>query len=231
MYDLAKALDPTRLVEDNSACLYDHVVTDINTWHFYIADYGRAKRHVERVVAQTTRARGFNYVGRLYAHVDGAGAYRQGTAPLLNSEYAGLSARRGDRDISYSFKFLTTELRRHDKICGYVYTELTDIEWEHNGLLNYDRTPKEFGYDRFVPGMTVADLNGADFVGLDAPRARPLPPGSVFRAARSSSPTGTRAPSRGPRCAGGSSAVDRLGQSRPAGRRAAPIEPQPVRRG
>src|SRR5205823_7242284 len=66
--------------------------------------------------------------------------------PILNSEYGGLGARGGDKDIAYSFKFLTAELRRHPKICGYVYTELTDIEWEHNGLLNYDRSRKEFGY-------------------------------------------------------------------------------------
>ena len=73
-------------------------------------------------------------MGHRYSHVEGAAAFAQGVEPLLNSEYAGLGARGGDKDISYTFKFLTTELRRHAKICGYVYTELTDIEWEHNGL-------------------------------------------------------------------------------------------------
>ena len=34
MYHLTKRLDSTRLVEDNSPCLYDHVETDINSWHF-----------------------------------------------------------------------------------------------------------------------------------------------------------------------------------------------------
>ncbi|MBI3972742.1 MAG: hypothetical protein HY332_15815 [Chloroflexi bacterium] len=182
MYDLAKELDPTRLVEDNSATLYDHVDTDMNTWHFYIDDYDRARRHVERIVQQTYEGSPFNYVGSLYHHFEEAQSYRQGTQPLLNSEYAGLSARQGDRDISYTFKFLTSELRRHDKICGYVYTELTDIEWEHNGLLNYDRTWKEFGYDGFVPEMQVADLNCADFVGLDCPPCQTLRPGSTFGA-------------------------------------------------
>jgi hypothetical protein len=182
MFDLAKSLDPTRLVEDNSACLYDHVTTDINTWHFYISDYDRARRHVERVVAQTHHGSPFNYVGHRYPHVEGSAEYRQGTEPLLNSEYAGLGARGGDKDISYSFKFLTTELRRHPKVCGYVYTELTDIEWEHNGLLNYDRTPKEFGYSAFLPEMTVADLNRADFVGLDCPPCQTLAPGAHFTA-------------------------------------------------
>jgi len=173
-------LDSTRLVEDNSTNKYDHVLTDLNSWHFYIGNYRRARHHVSRVVAQTEEGGGYNYVGSLYGHVAGAGDYTQASRPLLNSEYAALGARGGDVDISYSFKFLTTELRRHDKICGYVYTELSDIEWEHNGYLNYDRTWKEFGYDNFVDGMTVADLNAADFVGLDAPPCRTLPPGHEY---------------------------------------------------
>jgi hypothetical protein len=158
------------------------VDTDINTWHFYIDEYDRARRHVQRVVDQTYEGSTYNYVSGLYGHEQGAGGYKQGTQPLLNSEYAGLSARMGDKDISYTFKFLTTELRRHDKICGYVYTELADVEWEHNGFLNYDRTWKEFGYEHFVPGMTLADLNGPDFVGLDAPPCQTLPPGGTFSA-------------------------------------------------
>ena len=37
-YDLAKSLDPTRLVEDNSPCCETggHVKTDLNTWHMYL---------------------------------------------------------------------------------------------------------------------------------------------------------------------------------------------------
>lgn len=182
MFDLAKALDPTRIIEDNSACLYDHVKTDINTWHFYISDYDRAKRHVEHVVGQTYEGSPFNYVSHRYSHVEGAAGFAQGAEPFLNSEYAGLGASGGDKDISYSFKFLTTELRRHAKVCGYVYTELSDIEWEHNGFVNYDRTAKEFGYDGFFPGMTVADLNAADFVGLDCAPCQTVAPGGAFTA-------------------------------------------------
>ena len=89
--------------------------------------------------------------------------YEQDTAPLINSEYGAVSAGGGDRDISWGFRYLTTQLRRHEKIQGYIYTELTDIEFEHNGFFNYDRSPKEFGYDAFAPGMTVADLQGRRF--------------------------------------------------------------------
>ena len=182
MFYLCKRLDPTRLVEDNSPYLYDHVTTDINSWHFYIGDYDQARRHVENVVSQTFEGSPYHFVGGVYGDVEGATEYKQGTQPLLNSEYAGISAWGGDRDISYTFKFLTTELRRHDIICGYVYTELTDVEWEHNGLLNYDRTPKEFGYDHFVEGMGVADVNAPDFVGFDAPPCQTIATGGTFRA-------------------------------------------------
>jgi len=168
MSHLAKQLDPPRLVEDNSPIRYDHVATDINSWHFYLTDYDQVRRHVERVVRETYPGSTFNFTG---------GA-RQDRQPLMNSEYAGISARMGDQDISWSFKYQTTELRRHAKICGYVYTELTDVEWEHNGFVNYDRSRKEFGYDFFVAGMSVRDLNSPDFVGFDAPPCQTMPPGS-----------------------------------------------------
>jgi hypothetical protein len=173
-----QALDPTRLVEDNSPCHYNHVESDINSWHFYINDYHRVRRHVQRVVDETYPGSGFNHVGRN----DAGDVFVQDTAPLMNSEYGGIAARDGDQDIAWCFKYQTTELRRHAKICGYVYTELDDIEWEHNGFVNYDRSAKEFGYDFFVDGMTVADLNAADFVGLDAPPCQTLDAGAMFAA-------------------------------------------------
>lgn len=154
-----KQLDPSRLVEDNSADKRDHVASDINSWHFYIDNYERAKALIDDVVAKTFPGSEFNFVkGR-----------KQETAPLINSEYGAVGAGNGDRDVSWGFHFLTNELRLHEKIQGYIYTELSDIEWEHNGFYNYDRSAKEFGYDAFVPGMTTRDLQGEDFVGYDGP--------------------------------------------------------------
>ncbi|MGQ9652118.1 MAG: sugar-binding domain-containing protein [Phycisphaerae bacterium] len=159
IYKLTKGLDPTRLVEDNSPCNYDHVVTDINSWHFYINDYEQAKKHLQKVVDKTYPGSTFNYIGDR----------KQDDAPLMNSEYGGIGAGSGDQDISWCFKYLTNELRKHDKICGYIYTELSDIEWEHNGYVNYDRSPKEYGYDFWFPGFSLADINSPDFVVIDAP--------------------------------------------------------------
>jgi len=165
MYHLAKALDTTRLIEDNSPCLYDHVETDINSWHFYINDYDRAKEHIANVVAETYPGSAFNY----------AGGNVQSDAPLINSEYGGISAGAGDKDISWCFKYLTNELRLHPKICGYIYTELQDIEWEHNGFMNYDRSVKEFGYD-------YLDINTLDFIAIDYPPGTTVAPGDEIKA-------------------------------------------------
>ena len=162
MVQAIRTLDPTRLVEDNSPCNYDHVVnTDLNSWHFYIDDHEQARRHIENVVAETKPGSRFNYCPGL----------SQSSLPLINSEYGAVSAGGGDRDISWGLRDLTTQLRRHRKIQGYIYTELSDIEWEHNGLVNYDRTPKVFGYDTWVPDMRPNELLGADFIGYDAPPA------------------------------------------------------------
>ena len=165
---LAKSLDSTRLIEDMSVvswehlAAYGHVDTDINSWHFYINDYARAKAHIEDVVAQTYRGSKFNYIE----------GFAQGDAPLINSEYGGVGALDGDRDVSWSFRFLTNELRRHPQLCAYIYTELTDVEWERNGFLNYDRTPKEFGY----PPRLV---NQGDVLPINAPPIRQLMPGEA----------------------------------------------------
>ena len=163
MFRLAQDLDPSRPIEDNSVCSYDHVLTDINSWHFYLNDYEQAKEHVAKVVAETYPGSTFNYVG----------GNQQGDEPLMNSEYGGISARMGDMDVSWCFKFLTDLLRRQEKVCGYVYTELQDIEWEYNGVLNYDRTRKEFGYN-------VQDLQGPVYLGVDGPPAQTLAPGAEF---------------------------------------------------
>lgn len=168
MVQQARALDPTRLVEDNSPCFYDHTVTDINSWHFYINDYARARDHIAGVVQRTEPASTFNC----------APGWRQADTPLINSEYGGIGAGSGDQDIAWCFKYLTNELRRHARIGGYVYTELCDIEWEHNGFMNYDRTLKEFGYNDFVPGFSLADLNRPDFLVLDGPPLWRCTPGA-----------------------------------------------------
>ncbi|HWD92287.1 MAG TPA: glycoside hydrolase family 2 TIM barrel-domain containing protein [Verrucomicrobiae bacterium] len=182
MWELAKHLDPTRLVEDMSVCHWDHLEyylhcdTDINSWHFYINDYQKAKAHIQKIVKSTFVGSSFNYVP----------GFQHKGQPLINSEYGGIGALDGDRDVSWSFKFLTNELRRYQQISAYIYTELHDVEWEYNGFLNYDRTPKEFGYDpRFINESNTLPIDAAPIVHTK--------PGEVVRFEVSSSHFSSRA--------------------------------------
>ena len=168
MWTLAKELDPTRLVEDMSVVHWEHMDyfahgdTDINSWHFYIDDYEKAKEHIDKVVQSTYAGSTFNYVP----------GFQQRSQPLINSEYGGVGALDGIRDCSWSFKFLTNELRRHGPISAYIYTELHDVEWEFNGFLTYNRYPKEMGFDPKV-------INESDALPINAPPVSQHAPGSV----------------------------------------------------
>ena len=166
MWRLAKCLDPTRLVEDMSVAAWEHLQyyghgeTDVNSWHFYTSDYSTARRWIREVVDQTYAGSTFNYVP----------GFQQESQPLIASEYGGVAALDGDLDTSWSFKFLTNELRRHGQLSAYIYTELHDVEWERNGFLNYDRTPKDFGYDPKI-------VNAGDVLPIDSPPIRRCAPG------------------------------------------------------
>jgi Glycosyl hydrolases family 2, sugar binding domain/Glycosyl hydrolases family 2/Glycosyl hydrolases family 2, TIM barrel domain len=181
MWEIAKQLDPTRLVEDMSVCHWDHLEyylhcdTDINSWHFYISDYEKAKEHIKRIVTSTFVGSSFNYVP----------GFQHKGQPLINSEYGGIGALDGDRDVSWSFKFLTNELRRYPQIAAYIYTELHDVEWEYNGFLNYDRTPKEFGYD-------PRTINESNTLPIDAPPIQHVRPGETVKLDIASSHYSTR---------------------------------------
>ncbi len=181
MWELAKQLDPTRLVEDMSVCHWDHLEyyqhcdTDINSWHFYINDYEKAKAHLEKVVKSTFVGSSFNYVS----------GFQHKGQPLINSEYGGVGALDGDRDVSWSFKFLTNEMRRYQQIAAYIYTELHDVEWEYNGFLNYDRTPKDFGYD-------PRTINESNTLPVDSPPIQRVQPGSKIQLDVASSHFSTR---------------------------------------
>ena len=75
MYELAKNLDHTRLVEDNSANRRDHVATDLNTWHAYLPGYSW-KEFLKDAVDNTFEGSGWNF----------SQGYKQSKQPMLNSE-------------------------------------------------------------------------------------------------------------------------------------------------
>ena len=150
-YRRAKALDPTRLVDDNSACLRDHVATDVNTWHRYCPAYGWYDK-LERVCAKTYPGSKCNY----------AKDHAQNGAPMMNAECGnvwGYHGSTGDCDFTWDYHAMINAFRSHLKCGGWLYTEHHDVIVEWNGYVREDRTWKETGLEELA-GMTLADFHG-----------------------------------------------------------------------
>ena len=61
-----------------------------------------------------------------------------------------------EEQFAERYAALTTVLLQHPRVCGFCYTQLTDIEQEQNGLYNYDRSRKfaDFVYDTITKANT-----------------------------------------------------------------------------
>lgn len=149
-YMKAKALDPTRIVEDNSPCNNDHVITDVNTWHRYHAGY-EWESCLDAVCSNTFNGSAYNFTG----------GNRQGCQPMMNSECGnvwGYEGSTGDCDFTWDYHLMINAFRRHHKCSGWLYTEHHDVCNEWNGYVRFDRTPKETGFEELA-GMSLADLH------------------------------------------------------------------------
>jgi hypothetical protein len=170
--DLAKELDPTRLVEDNSVCCgIGHVKTDMNTWHAYLPGW-KWREKLDEAERQTFPGSGWNYEE----------GWTQGGEPMFNSECGnvwGYEGSTGDVDWSFDYHAMINEFRRHPKVAGWLYTEHHDVINEWNGYVRADRSAKETGFGALVPGMTLRDLHSPFYVAAgDFPTAA-VEPGEV----------------------------------------------------
>ena len=171
-YVKAGLLDPTRIIEDNSPCNEDHVVTDINTWHGYHPGY-RWERVVADACAKTFPGSKWNYTG----------GFVQGREPMMNSECGnvwGYKGSTGDCDFTWDYHMMINAFRRRLACCGWLYTEHHDVCNEWNGYVRFDRTRKYSGFDELFPGMTLADLHREAYIPLDTELFRTFRPGDRY---------------------------------------------------
>ena len=146
LYAQAKAMDGTRLVSVNDG--WENTKTDIFGLHDYAATgdvlskHFANREHIEKYAC------------------DHHMAYAQGVNPtgkeaFLLTEYGGIAFRDGceeswgyhdkvpDEEAFFVRYASLTDAARAIPYCnGYVYTQLTDVEQETNGLLTPDRKPK-----------------------------------------------------------------------------------------
>lgn len=159
---LAKRLDPTRLVEDNSVCCgVGHTTTDLNSWHEYLAGW-QWPAHMRRVSDSTSPGSTWNFQR----------GWRQASQPMLNSEFGnvwGYDGSTGDVDWSWDYHQAVDAFRRTPKMAGWLYTEHSDVINEWNGYWRFDRLGKDLGVEDLVPGMTVRDFHAPYYIAVGEP--------------------------------------------------------------
>jgi len=162
VYRLAKSLDATRLVEDNSVCCgRGHTETDINSWHAYLPGWDWDEE-LDKVSKGTAPGSSWNFEA----------GYKQDRQPNINSEFGnvwGYEGSTGDVDWSWDYHRAVNAFRRHPAIAGWLYTEHHDVINEWNGYWRFDRSEKDTGLEDFVPGMTLADLHAPLYVAVGTP--------------------------------------------------------------
>ena len=139
MVQLTKSLDPTRPVIDNDG--WEHTCGELITIHDYTQDGEKLKKQfgsLEEILALKMKP------GDKPLFADG---YEYQDQPILLTEFGGIK-----NDLAEKLAKITKAVQESPLICGYCYTQLTDIENEQNGLLSYSREPK-------IPLETIRAIN------------------------------------------------------------------------
>lgn len=143
VYRVTKQLDETRPCIDTSGNF--HVETDIFDVHDYEQKVEVFKGNYDRLMTE----------GVLFEHFPDRQEY-DGKKPAFVSEYGGIQWSLGSRGDAWGYgnapkseqefidryKGLTDALLDNERMFGFCYTQLYDIEQEQNGLYYYDRSPK-----------------------------------------------------------------------------------------
>ncbi len=146
IYHLTKSFDGMRPVIVNDG--WEHTVSDIITLHDYVEggeEFLSRYRDKDKILGNEIP---FNLVR--YAFAKG---YSYKGQPVIISEYGGI-ALTNDKGWGYGeqvksedallsrFDGITSAIKSLDYICGFCYTQLTDVQQEINGLYTMKREPK-----------------------------------------------------------------------------------------
>ena len=147
LYHSTKALDPTRLVVSNDG--WEMGTTDLIAIHDYTQDAEDLIRRYN-CFKQDPHGKMFSHKRPILLP-----QYEYKGQPILITEYGGIKVEApgsagwgyGDsaKDLAEMLermKALTEAILDQPDICGYCYTQLTDIQQEVNGLFTFKRKPK-----------------------------------------------------------------------------------------
>jgi beta-galactosidase/beta-glucuronidase len=146
IYYLTKSIDPNRPVVVNDG--WEHTISDILTLHDYEESGAKFLKRYANKDAITSNE--ISHMDSKYAMAQG---YEYRGQPIIVSEFGGIAFKsesgwgygnQVDSEEAFleRFRSITQAIKDTDYICGYCYTQVTDVQQEVNGLLNEDRTPK-----------------------------------------------------------------------------------------
>ena len=153
-YDITKAMDPTRLIIDSSGWM--HVAsTDIYDSHDYDQNPETFKARYDCLITGEGNypvnypTMDDGYDGKIpYFVSEFGGSFFDIDAIYENSEQESTNpwgygeAPANIQELEARIAALCAALRDNGEICGFCYTQFTDVMQEMNGLFSYDRRPK-----------------------------------------------------------------------------------------
>lgn len=142
--ELTKEYDNTRLVISNDG--WSHLGSDILTIH----NYSQTKTELAKAISDAVNKNVIHTLGKKkLTHLNDLD-----TKPIMVTEFGGTSFDNKNNGFGYGknvknddefkarLKELFDSILDNERICGYCYTQLTDVMQEQNGLLTMDRKLK-----------------------------------------------------------------------------------------
>ncbi|MBR1930357.1 MAG: glycoside hydrolase family 2 [Lachnospiraceae bacterium] len=144
IYHLTKCFDPYRPVIVNDG--WEHTVSDIVTLHDYEEKgevfYKRYAEHKDAILSNEVY-----HCGNKSAFANG---YSYQGQPIIISEFGGIAFNEeggwgygnkvtSKEDFIRRFDDITTAIKRLPYVCGFCYTQVSDVQQEINGLMDADR--------------------------------------------------------------------------------------------
>lgn len=151
MVSLTRTLDKSRLIVGNDG--WEFSTGDLWTLHVYEGETGNIRDRISELMANPAATVSGGPRPRIGAL---AGADISGL-PILLTECGGIGYKasnlEGDEfaygelpvteaDLLERFESVAKTIADADQLCGFVWTQLTDVQQEVNGVLYFDRSPK-----------------------------------------------------------------------------------------
>lgn len=148
---LIKSLDNSRLVVGNDG--WEHTISDILTIHDYNSDKDTMAESYKNIEEAANGSPSKTSTRKCYSE-----GYKYNNGPIIISEYGGIAydidESNSDKSWGYGERLqdqnsvinkineLTQVVMDIEDVCGFCYTQLTDVEQEVNGLLDHNHKYK-----------------------------------------------------------------------------------------